>query len=149
MPSDGCRLCQVALDIQAAAKAAGKKMCWKSHSMGCYLLLNVVDRLRWKGEDMQSLFGAVILDAPDVPTWFFRSMIKVNRVKKLGPGLRLRVLLLFESTLSNYQRGANLLSTSAGLVHPIDVAHAVFIPSQPTAGLQASFMWHSPKTKPY
>eukprot|EP00752_Nemacystus_decipiens_P009822 g8764.t2 len=68
---------QVALDIQAAANAAGKKMCWKSHSMGCYLLLNVVDRLRWKGEDMQSLFGAVILDAPDVPTWFFRSMIKV------------------------------------------------------------------------
>lgn len=75
-----CGLHQVALDIQAAAKAAGKKMCWKSHSMGCYLLLNVVDRLRWKGEDMQSLFGAVILDAPDVPTWFFRSMIKVQQI---------------------------------------------------------------------
>ncbi|CAN0511635.1 unnamed protein product, partial [Ectocarpus sp. 12 AP-2014] len=46
--------------------------------MGCYLLLNVVDRLRWKGEDMQALFREVILDAPDVPTWFFRSMVKVS-----------------------------------------------------------------------
>lgn len=78
VPFDICvALCQVALDIKAAAHASGKVMCWKSHSMGCYLLLNVVDRLRWKGEDMKSLFGAVILDAPDVPTWFFSSMTKV------------------------------------------------------------------------
>ena len=69
---------QVALDIKAAADSVGKTMCWKGHSMGCYLLLNVVDRLRWKGEDMRGLFGAVILDAPDVPTWFFRSMTKVS-----------------------------------------------------------------------
>lgn len=45
--------------------------------MGCYLLLNVVDRLRWKGEDLQPLFRRVILDSPDVPTWFFSSMTKV------------------------------------------------------------------------
>lgn len=68
---------QAALEVKAAADAAGKLMCWKGHSMGCYLLLNVVDRLRWKGEDMQALFREVILDAPDVPTWFFRSMVKV------------------------------------------------------------------------
>lgn len=69
--------------MKAAANAAGKVMSWKGHSMGCYLLLNVVDRLRWKGEDMQSLFSAVILDAPDVPTWFFRSMAKVRVVISL------------------------------------------------------------------
>lgn len=74
----------MALDIKAAADASGKVMCWKSHSMGCYLLLNVVDRLRWKGEDMKSLFGAVILDAPDVPTWFFRSMTKVSLFCRLS-----------------------------------------------------------------
>ncbi|CAB1118442.1 unnamed protein product [Ectocarpus sp. CCAP 1310/34] len=68
---------QAALEVKAAADASGKLMCWKGHSMGCYLLLNVVDRLRWKGEDMQALFREVILDAPDVPTWFFRSMVKV------------------------------------------------------------------------
>lgn len=71
-------MCQAALDIKAAADAGGKNMCWKGHSMGCYLLLNVVDRLRWKGEDLQTLFGRLILDAPDVPTWFFRSMTKVQ-----------------------------------------------------------------------
>lgn len=68
---------QAALEVKAAADASGKLMCWKGHSMGCYLLLNVVDRLRWKGEDMQALFREVILDAPDVPTWFFSSMVKV------------------------------------------------------------------------
>lgn len=72
-------ICEVALDIKAAADAGGNKaMCWKGHSMGCYLLLNVVDRLRWKGEDLKTLFGRLILDAPDVPTWFFRSMTKVK-----------------------------------------------------------------------
>lgn len=66
------------LKIKTAADTAGKRLSWKGHSMGCYLLLNVVDRLRWKGEDMQALFGSVILDAPDVPTWFFRAMTKVR-----------------------------------------------------------------------
>lgn len=72
---------QAALDIKAAADASRstKVMCWKGHSMGCYLLLNIVDRLRWKGEDLRELFGRVILDAPDVPTWFFSSITKVHR----------------------------------------------------------------------
>lgn len=70
--------CQAALEVKAAADAGAKVMYWKGHSMGCYLLLNVVDRLRWKGEEMQGVFAAVILDAPDVPTWFFRSMAKVE-----------------------------------------------------------------------
>ncbi|CAM9669411.1 unnamed protein product [Choristocarpus tenellus] len=55
----------------------GMRLSWKTHSMGCYLLLNLVDRLRWKGEDLLQVFGRVVLDAPDVPTWFFRSMVKV------------------------------------------------------------------------
>lgn len=63
--------------MNAAAYSVGKTMSWKGHSMGCYLLLNVVDRLRWKGEDLQPLFRRVILDSPDVPTWFFSSMTKV------------------------------------------------------------------------
>lgn len=78
---------QAALDIKAAADHGGRKvLCWKGHSMGCYLLLNVVDRLRWKGEDMQALFGRLILDAPDVPTWFFRSMAKVCVLISKGTG---------------------------------------------------------------
>lgn len=65
--------------MKRAADKSGKVMCWKGHSMGCYLLLNMVDRLRWKGEDMRAMFGRVILDAPDVPTWFFSSMTKVKQ----------------------------------------------------------------------
>lgn len=69
---------EAALRVKAASDTAGKRLSWKGHSMGCYLLLNMVDRLRWKGEDMKALFGSVILDAPDVPTWFFRAMAKVR-----------------------------------------------------------------------
>ncbi|CAN0317232.1 unnamed protein product [Discosporangium mesarthrocarpum] len=71
------RFLEAALDIRDAVTAGGKPIFWKAHSMGCYLLLNIVDRLRWKGEDLRHVFGRVILDAPDVPTWFFRSMVKV------------------------------------------------------------------------
>ena len=52
--------------------------------MGNYLLLNALDRLCWLGEEsggpaaglVRSLFGGgLVLDAPDVPTWFFADML--------------------------------------------------------------------------
>ncbi|CAM9678932.1 unnamed protein product, partial [Phaeothamnion confervicola] len=67
---------QAALD---ASRAGPKKtLLWKAHSMGCYLLLNMVDRLNWKGEAVSEIFPRIILDAPDVPTWFFRSIVATS-----------------------------------------------------------------------
>lgn len=54
---------------------------WRAHSMGNYLTLNAVERLCWvseKGDQnaLKSIFNKVILDAPDVPTWFFKDTLE-------------------------------------------------------------------------
>ncbi|CAM9228622.1 unnamed protein product, partial [Chrysoparadoxa australica] len=61
--------------LHAAAASSNKVMEWKAHSMGCYLLLNFIDRLTWAGADIPGIFPKVILDAPDCPSWFFRSVV--------------------------------------------------------------------------
>ncbi|KAG5192367.1 hypothetical protein JKP88DRAFT_293618 [Tribonema minus] len=64
---------------------------WSAHSMGCYLLLNVMDRLQYEsgssGLSAADIFSrvvlsapdvptcGVVLSAPDVPTWFFTSTV--------------------------------------------------------------------------
>uniref|UniRef100_A0A7S2F989 Uncharacterized protein n=1 Tax=Octactis speculum TaxID=3111310 RepID=A0A7S2F989_9STRA len=58
-----------------------KRMHWKAHSMGCYLLLQMMEKLHLKG-DLAGMFSKVILDAPDVPTWYFRQV--VNTCASLG-----------------------------------------------------------------
>ena len=66
------------LNMAADVKKYGKKrMLWKGHSMGCYLLLSIADRLHEKNGDVAGVFSKIILDAPDVPTWSFVQIVEM------------------------------------------------------------------------
>ena len=74
--------------VAALAAAAGSlvsalpeeaRVQWKAHSMGCYLLLNAINASRDAADARR--FHRVVLDAPDVPTWFFADTVR-TAIKK-------------------------------------------------------------------
>lgn len=66
-----------------ASALTSRYLVWSGHSMGCYLLLNVIDRLQYEGGSsgggdaatLVSMFPRMILSAPDVPTWCVAAQI--------------------------------------------------------------------------
>ena len=103
------------------------KTFWKAHSMGNYLLLNAIDKLCWVGDNSSSsssssssslsasqsstsassnslvrgIFSRVILDAPDVPTWFFADTV----TRCVGPTHGVAFLHLFNGHDSAVEAG--------------------------------------------
>ena len=62
-----------ALRKLVGAAGGDARVQWKAHSMGCYLLLNALNATR---DPDARAFHRVVLDAPDVPTWFFEDTVR-------------------------------------------------------------------------
>lgn len=59
-------------------QSTGKRLYFKCHSLGCYLLVGIMERMKLHGENVTNHFAKVILDAPDMPAWYFNQVVSTN-----------------------------------------------------------------------
>ena len=68
------------------ARRTPKPLAFKGHSMGCYLWLQVLERVAmvWERSRVRAQLAHVVLDAPDAPPLFFRRVV----AQLAGAGVR-------------------------------------------------------------